>query len=88
MYLDFKLAERARLSKFNFIGVKKGDADELKEKIRLVKGKVLTDAMMKSIQNSAKKYYAEKGFLNTNVTIQQIKDTTFSNSVKIGRAHV
>lgn len=81
IYLDFHLTERPRLSKFNFIGIKKGDADELKEKIRLVKGKVLTDAMLKSIQNSVKKFYAEKGFLNSTVSIQQVKDTTFSNSV-------
>lgn len=81
IYLDFKLTERPRLSKFNFNGIKKGDADELKEKIRLVKGKVLTDAMLKSIQNSVKKFYAEKGFMNTNVSILQTKDTTFSNSV-------
>lgn len=81
IYLDFKLTERPRLSKFNFNGIKKGDADELKEKVRLVKGKVLTDAMLKSIQNSVKKFYAEKCFLNTNVSIQQVKDTTFSNSV-------
>lgn len=81
IHLDFHLTERPRLSKFNFNGIKKGDADELKEKIRLVKGKVLTDAMLKVIQNKVKDFYAEKGFLNTAVAIQQVKDTTFSNSV-------
>ena len=81
IHLDFHLTERPRLSKFNFNGIKKGDADELKEKIRLVKGKVLTDAMIKVIQNSVKDFYSEKGFLNTEIAIQQVKDTTFSNSV-------
>jgi len=79
--LNFHLTERPRLSKFNFKGMKKSDIDEVKEKIRLVKGKVLTDAMLEGITSNIKKHYAEKGFLNTTVGLLQVKDTTFPNSV-------
>ncbi len=81
--INFHLTERPRLSKFTFVGVRKGEADELKEKIRLVKGKVLTDPMLKSIQNSTKKYLAEKGFYNASINLVQEKDTSYPNSVML-----
>lgn len=81
IYLNFELTERPRLSRFQFKGVKKSDEDDIKGKIRLIKGKVVTDALLKNTQNTIKKYYAEKGYQNALVKVQQIKDTTYSNSV-------
>ncbi|MFQ3576926.1 MAG: outer membrane protein assembly factor BamA, partial [Cytophagales bacterium] len=81
--LEFVLKERPRLSRFEFVGVKKGDQDDLKDKIKLIKGKIVTDAVLKNTQNAIKKYYQEKGFYNTTVKTIQKKDTTVSNSVVV-----
>ncbi|MBO9702318.1 MAG: outer membrane protein assembly factor BamA [Sporocytophaga sp.] len=81
IFLDFKLKERARLSRFVFKGVKKNDEKDLSEKIGISKGKIVNDAMIKNAQKKVKDFYLDKGFLNTEVTITQVKDTVVANSV-------
>src|SRR5688572_22974538 len=41
IFLEFRLQERPRLSRFSFNGVSKSDADKLREKINLVTGKII-----------------------------------------------
>ena len=81
LFLEFQLKERPRLSKFSFSGVNKSQADEIRESIRLIKGRVVTDALVKNTQTSVKKYFVEKGFLNIEVKIVQVKDTLIPNSI-------
>jgi outer membrane protein insertion porin family len=83
IYLDFFLTERPRLSKFILKGkrVNKSDQDDIKDKIRLTRGKIITDAAIKNTQNTIKKFYSEKGFMNAQVKITQRTDTTMNNSV-------
>lgn len=81
VFLDIWMKERPRLSKFQFNGIKKSDADEIREKIRLVKGEYVTDNMILKTKNIIRKYYTDKGFLNVQVNIIQKKDTTAANDV-------
>ncbi len=81
IFLEFQLKERPRLSKFNIRGVKKGEASDIREKIQLIRGRVVTDALVKGTQNTIKKHFTEKGFLNTSVTIVQVADSALNNSV-------
>jgi outer membrane protein insertion porin family len=81
IFLEFQLKERPRLSKFNIRGVKKGEASDIREKIHLIRGRVVTDALVKGTQNTIKKHFNEKGFLNTTVTITQVADSALNNSV-------
>ncbi len=81
IFLDMYLQERPRLSKFQFIGIKKGEVDEIKDKIKLFQGKVVNDNLIKNTSNTIVKYYQEKGFLNATVSITQKPDTALSNSV-------
>ncbi|MDX2195629.1 MAG: outer membrane protein assembly factor BamA [Cytophagales bacterium] len=85
IFFDFYLKERPRLSKFVFFGIKKGEQDDLREKIKLIKGKVLTDVVIKNTQNKVKNFFVEKGFKNTKVIIQQARDsnTTTANTVTL-----
>ena len=41
IFLDIYLEERPRLSKFSFKGIKKGDADDIREQIKLTKAKMV-----------------------------------------------
>jgi len=81
IFLDFKVEEKPRLSKFSFTGIKKSDADNLREKINLTKGDVVSDNMIIKTKTIIKNHFIDKGFLFTEVNITQKKDTLSANSV-------
>src|SRR6218665_964194 len=77
IFLTIKVMERPRLSKFSFKGdVKKSDADDIRNKIRLLKERVVTDYMLGTIKNTVTDYYVEKGYYFNKVEITQVKDTS------------
>lgn len=82
-YLNIELAERPRLTKINITGVGKTQQNDLKDKVKLIRGRVVTDALVKNTELTVRKYFVEKGFLNTQVRIVPEKDTTATNSVKL-----
>ena len=86
IYLNISLVERPRVSKFVFTGIKKSEADALKDKVKIVKGDVLTDNMIIRTRNIIKKHYTSKGFLNATIDIKQQKDTATANSVTLNIA--
>ncbi len=69
VYLQVALKERARLSRWVFSGIRKGQATSISEKIKLIKGKILNDAVLKNTENKIKEYFAEKGFQNSKIKI-------------------
>jgi outer membrane protein insertion porin family len=75
IFLNFELSERPRLSKFAFSGISKNEADKLRDKLQLVKGKVITENLIQVTKNQVKDYYVEKGFLFVETTITTEKDT-------------
>ncbi len=81
IFLDFYLKERPRLSKFQFNGIKKSDADDIRQKIRLVKGDYVTDNLILKTKNIIVDFYNAKGFLNTEVDIVLKKDSATANEV-------
>ncbi len=81
MFLEIKVEERPRLSRYNFRGIKKSEATELKEKTGLVKGRVVTEATQKESIVRIKKYFAEKGFGDVNIKVVQTVDTVTNNAV-------
>lgn len=83
IFLDIYLKERPRLSKFQFNGIKKSDADDIREKIRLVKGDYVTDNLIIKTKNIIYDFYHDKGFLNAEVEIVQRKDSAAANEVTL-----
>jgi len=81
IFLEIQLVERPRLSKFTFIGIKKGEADDLRDKLKLASGEVVTRSSLVRAEETIKKYFTDKGFLNVQVDIQEIRDTTKLNNV-------
>ncbi|WP_439880496.1 outer membrane protein assembly factor BamA [Pontibacter sp. MBLB2868] len=81
IWLNFSLKERPRLADFSFTGINKTQADALKDKVPLQKGKIVTDAVLNSTRNAIRKYYAEKSYLNAKVNIVQRPSTNLPNSV-------
>ena len=82
VFLTINLEEHSRLSKFKFKGkkVRKSDITTLKEDLKLMRGKVLTQNLINNSINKIKKYYINKGFYNVTVGYLTTKDTTTTNS--------
>lgn len=83
VFLNIDLQERPRLSKFSFKGVKKSEADDLRDKIKLVKGDVVTENVVIRTSNIIKKHFTGKGFLNTEVEIEQVRDSVKANEISL-----
>jgi outer membrane protein insertion porin family len=81
IFLDIHITERPRLSKFNFKGIKDNEAKELKEKVALVKSRVVTESTKQNAIERIKKYFVEKGYTNMGVTIIEKPDTSFINTI-------
>ncbi len=81
--VEIAVTERARLSKFYFKGIRKGEADDLSGKTGLIPNRVITENMKITAVEAIKKFYAEKGFRDTKVKIIEKKDTTFKNTLAL-----
>ncbi len=80
VFLSIDLTERARLSRFKFEGVSKGEAENLREKINLIRGAIVNENLLTNTTNIIRNYYAEKGYLDAAIEIQQFPDTLVANS--------
>ena len=81
VFLNINLEENSRLSKFKFKGkISKSDITSLKEDLKLMRGKVLTQNSINNSINLIKTYYLNKGFLNVSVGYLTSIDTTSVNS--------
>jgi outer membrane protein insertion porin family len=77
IWLDFFLIEHPRLSAQPLFSsnIKKGDVDNLREKMNLNRGDVINQNVIMKCTDIIKKYYIEKGFLNVDVKIKEKVDS-------------
>tara|TARA_B100000902_G_scaffold399870_1_gene473189 strand:- start:17994 stop:20513 length:2520 start_codon:yes stop_codon:yes gene_type:complete len=81
IFLDLYVQEHPRLSKFKFIGkIKKSEITSIKEKLKLMKGKVLTQNVINNSKEKIKSFFIDKGFLNVEVKTKQDSDSMLINS--------
>lgn len=83
IHLTIQLTERPRMTKFVLEGINKNQKSELNDKIKLIRGRVVEESLLKNTELTIKKHFIEKGYLNTSVKIQQVKDTTINNGVQV-----
>ena len=81
VFLNIALTEHSRLSKFKFKGkISKSDITTLKEDLKLIRGKVLTQNLINNSINTIKTYFVDKGFYSVTVGYITAIDTTTANS--------
>ncbi|WP_375447867.1 outer membrane protein assembly factor BamA [uncultured Fibrella sp.] len=80
IWLQFKVNERPRLFQITYTGIRKGESESLKEKVKLTRGKIITNTDIKNAQLAVRRYYIEKGYLNTKVKVTTIPDSTRNNA--------
>lgn len=75
IFLHIIVTEKPRLSRFKFEGVSKSEGDKLREEIQLVRGQQVNDAVLANTRSMIRKFFVDKGFQKTKVTIIQRADT-------------
>lgn len=83
IWLNIFLKERPRLYTITFSGIRKGEQETLNDKVKLIKGKIINQSLMKNTQTLIKKHFVDKGFLNTKVRIVQVADTSRGNNAAL-----
>ncbi|GAB4248789.1 MAG: POTRA domain-containing protein [Vicingaceae bacterium] len=81
IFLEIKVLEQPRLSKFRFKGIKKSKQDDIRDEIKLIRGKVVTKSLIENTKNTVRKHFVDKGYYNAKVTITQEPDTTLDNNI-------
>lgn len=81
IFLEIILTERPRLSMFSFKGIKKSEADDIREHLKLTRGTQVTDNLKTKAKSFIKDYFIDKGFLQAETEIVQKDDTSLANHV-------
>ena len=84
VYLDIRLQELPKMSKYFITGVKKSWKDDIREELDLRAGKVVNENLVVMSRNKIQSYFREKGYLNATVDITQERDSSFNNAVILG----
>jgi len=83
IWLDIYLKEQPRLSRLIVDGLKKGETQDLMEKLNVRTGSQVTKDLINNTERLIKDHFIEKGFYNTSVEIRQVEDTLRANSVRL-----
>lgn len=83
IFLNIDMKERPRISKFSLKGFKRSEAEEVRKKINLTRGDVATEHTYNKTKSIIHDYYAKKGYLNAEVKITEVPDTTTVNYVNL-----
>ena len=80
IFLYIKLTGRPKLSYFKFNGVKKSEAEKIREIIDLKSGDVITEPLIKNTEKLIRGFFQEKGYLRAKVNITETTDTALFNT--------
>ena len=82
-YFKIRVVERPRVSRWTFSGVKSGEQKELQERLNLKRGGEFSDYVAKTSTDIIKRYYKEKGFLQTEVNVTTKRDSLIKSAINI-----
>ena len=80
-WLELELRQQPRISEINYIGMKKGEREDIQERLGLMKGNQITPNIANRAKQIIEKYYDDKGFKNADVRIDQHEDLSNENEV-------
>ncbi len=73
-WLLLTLRTQPRISKVNYIGMKKGEKEDLQERLNLMKGNQITQNIVNRATLIVEKYFRDKGYKNADVEITLHED--------------
>ena len=80
-WLELELRPQPRISQVNYNGMKKGEKDDLQQRLQLMKGNQITPNIVNRIKLIAKKYFEDKGFGNADVNVVLREDLSNPNEM-------
>lgn len=85
VFIDIYIEERPRLTRFFFEGNKNSRESDLEEAVEpyFIKGSIVTQSDRSKAESAIKKYYREKGFLDTEVNIQEVAEDKLDNGIQL-----
>lgn len=81
VWLEFALRTQPRISEINYYGVKKGEKEDLQNRLQLMKGNQITQNIVNRATQIIEKYFDDKGFGNANVKIELREDLSKENEM-------
>lgn len=81
VYLVITLKESPRMTKYVINGIKKSEADNLREKLDLRTMTISTDNVKNNAIKTIKDYYIDKGYYGATISITEREDATLQNGV-------
>ncbi len=81
VFLQIVIKEKPRVSRFSFTGIKKSEADDIRNKINVSRGDIATDHLLTKTTRIIEDYYYDKGFYNVDINIEQKADTARENYI-------
>jgi outer membrane protein insertion porin family len=80
IWLRIILIEKSRMGGLGFRGdVKKKEAEDFKNKLRLSVNRILTDQLLASVHNTVRDFYVNEGFANVKVVVKTETSKKFKN---------
>lgn len=80
VWVEINVTERPRLGNFKFVGIKKSEEEDIQGKINLAKQTIITENTRREVTEKITKFYADKGYRNVKVRIDEQPDPAFVNS--------
>ena len=85
-FFKITIAERPRVSRWTFSGIKSSDKKDLQEQLNLRRGGEFSEYVEKTAKDIIKKFYAEKGYMLCDVKAEVQKDSVVNNAIRVNFA--
>ena len=83
VWLNIVLKQRPRVSSVEYNGIRRSDKEDLEVKVGISRGAQMTPNLADRAKTVVKKFYAEKGYMNTEVRVLQQDDKDHPGYVKV-----
>jgi outer membrane protein insertion porin family len=80
-WLELELRAQPRISEVNYNGMKKGEREDLQERLQLMKGNQITQNIVNRVKLITEKYFSDKGFGNADVNVVLREDLSNENEM-------
>ena len=80
-WLLFDLRQQPRISQINYHGVKKGEREDIEERLNLMIGNQITQNIVNRAEEIIAAYFKQKGFNNVEVDVRQTPDLSHENEM-------
>ena len=79
IYLLIDLETRPRLRRFQINGVSQNQASDTRERIKLVRGDIITAQLIRTVKSKINGYFRSEGYMNAKVSIKGKDDSLFAS---------